>query len=90
MKNTNDSKSSKSCIRILDQLFGCSKVNHVKIAIGINNCILGFEISINNWIFMKIFNGEHEASEVELGCCCAAYAYLWQEIEEISTFDIAK
>lgn len=39
---------------------------------------------------MEIFDGQHETSEVELCGCCAAYTYLWKEIEEISTFDIAE
>ena len=90
MENTNDGESSESSIRILDKLFGSSKVDHVEISIGINNCVFGFEISVNYWIFMEILYGEHEASEVELGGCCAAYAYLWEEIEEISAFDIAE
>ena len=67
----------------------CLAVDHVEISICINNCIFRFEISVYNGTFMEIFYGDHETSEVEL-CWYAVYSYLWEEIEEISPFNVAE
>lgn len=74
---TNDGEGSESGFRLLCKLLCCAQVNQMEISVCVNRCIFWLEVTIHDWVFVKVLEDEEEASKVKSCRIVIAYAEIW-------------
>jgi hypothetical protein len=65
-----------SDLRIVGEEFCGAEVDDAEVAVGVDGCVLGFEVAVYDGFAVEVLDAEVEAGEVELGRDCVADAQL--------------